>query len=96
MEQLLNGRFEYEVPHLLLSETEVALTLDETGETLYESGLIDPGYYVEYIELAQALAAGDYAATATFTTYSLSETPDPIAQIQAALTLHVTDGAFYQ
>ena len=28
MEQLLNGRFEYEVPHLLLSETEVALTLD--------------------------------------------------------------------
>ena len=29
MEQLLNGRFEYEVPHLLLSETEVALTLDE-------------------------------------------------------------------
>lgn len=74
----------------------VALTLDETGETLYESGLIDPGYYVEYIELAQTLAAGDYAATATFTTYSLSETPDPIAQIQAALTLHVTDGAFYQ
>ena len=29
LEQLLNGRFEYEVPHLLLSETEVALTLDE-------------------------------------------------------------------
>ncbi len=29
LEQLLNGRFEYEVPHLLLSETEVALTLKE-------------------------------------------------------------------
>lgn len=29
MEQLLNGRFEYEVPHLLLSETEVTLTLHE-------------------------------------------------------------------
>ena len=29
MEQLLNGRFEYEVPHLLLSETEVTLTLNE-------------------------------------------------------------------
>ena len=29
LEQLLNDRFEYEVPHLLLSETEVALTLDE-------------------------------------------------------------------
>lgn len=29
MEQLLNGRFEYEVPHLLLSETEVTLMLNE-------------------------------------------------------------------
>ena len=29
LEQLLNGRFEYEVPQLLLSYTEVALSLDE-------------------------------------------------------------------
>ena len=37
LEQLLNGRFEYEVPHLLLSETEVALTLDDKRREQQES-----------------------------------------------------------
>lgn len=75
---------------------QVTITEDATGDVLYESGVIDPGYYVEFIELNKTLAAGDYAATALFTTYSLSESPDPIAQIKANLTLHVTDGQFYQ
>lgn len=75
---------------------QVTITEDATGDVLYESGIIDPGYYVEYVELNKTLAAGDYPATALFTTYSLSESPDPIAQIKANLTLHVTDGQFYQ
>lgn len=75
---------------------QVTITEDATGDVLYESGVIDPGYYVEYVELNKTLAAGDYPATALFTTYSLSESPDPIAQIKANLILHVTDGQFYQ
>ena len=75
---------------------QVTITEDATGDVLYESGVIDPGYYVEFIELNKTLAAGDYPATALFTTYSLSESPDPIAQIKANLKLHVTDGQFYQ
>lgn len=75
---------------------QVTITEDATGDVLYESGLIDPGYYIEYIELNKTLAAGDYPATAVFTTYSLEESPDPIAEIMANLTLHVTDGQFYR
>lgn len=75
---------------------QVTITENATGDVLYESGVIDPGYYVEFIELNKTLAAGDYDATALFTTYSLSESPDPIAQIKADLKLHVTDGQFYQ
>lgn len=74
---------------------QVTITEDATGDVLYESGLIDPGYYIEYIELNKMLPAGDYPATAVFTTYSLEESPDPIAEIKANLTLHVTDGQFY-
>lgn len=75
---------------------QVTLVLDATGEVLYESGLIDPGYYVEFIELDRRLESGDYPVTATFVTYSLTESPDPIAEIKANLTFHVTDGLFYQ
>ena len=75
---------------------QVTITEDATGDVLYESGLIDPGYYIEYIELNKTLAAGDYPATAVFTTYSPAESTDPIAQIRTQLTLHVTDGQFYR
>lgn len=74
---------------------QVTLTEDETGTELYKSGLIDPGYYVEFVELSKRLAAGDYAATAVFTTYSPEETDDAIAQVTAKITLHVMDGTFY-
>lgn len=74
----------------------VTLRLDETGETLYESGLIDPGYYVEFAELEKTLQAGDYPATATFLTYSLDESEDQIAETRVKLLLHVMDGMFYR
>lgn len=74
---------------------QVRLVLDETGETLYESGIIDPGYYIEFIELNRKLQAGDYAATALFSTYSLDESEDKIAETRVQLTLHVMDGSFY-
>lgn len=75
---------------------QVTVTLDETRELLYESGIIDPGYYIEYIELEKKLRAGDYPATAVFTTYSLDESEDKIAETRVKLTLHVMDGIFYK
>ena len=74
---------------------QVTLKLDETGEILYESGLIDPGYYVEYVELNKKLQAGDYPATAVFSTYSLDESEDKIAETNVKIILYVMDGVFY-
>lgn len=75
---------------------QVTLTRDETGDVLYESGIIDPGYYIEYVELEKTLPAGDYPATAVFSTYSLDESEDKIAETRVKLTLHVMDGVFYK
>ncbi len=75
---------------------QVELFLDETGERVYQSGIIDPGYYIEYIGLDKTLQAGDYPATAIFTTYSLDESEDKIAEARVRLNLHVTDGTYYK
>lgn len=75
---------------------QVTVTQDETGDVLYESGIIDPGYYIEFVELEKTLQAGDYPATAVFSTYSLDESEDKIAETRVKLTLHVMDGVFYK
>jgi len=74
---------------------QVELKLDETGEVIYKSGLIDPGYYVEFVELNKTFQAGDYRATAVISTYSLDETEDRISEINVKILLHVMDGTFY-
>lgn len=74
---------------------QVELKLDETDEVIYKSGLIDPGYYVEFVELNKNLQAGDYQATAVISTYSLDETEDRISEINVKILLHVMDGTFY-
>ncbi|MDR1764609.1 MAG: hypothetical protein LBR77_00640 [Lachnospiraceae bacterium] len=68
----------------------------EDGSMVYQSGLIDPGYYIEYVELNKTLAPGAYPATAVFTTYSLDESEDKIAEAKVELTLYVTDGQFFK
>lgn len=46
---------------------QVTITLDDTGQVVYESAAIAPDSYVEAITLSQDLDAGTYEATATFT-----------------------------
>lgn len=46
---------------------QVSIYLDETGEEVYATDLIDPGYYIESVELDEDLKAGEYNATAIFT-----------------------------
>lgn len=90
-----NGRIGIENDERNQYSFQVTITEDDTGDELYKSGLIDPGYYVEFIELEKSLPAGDYPATAVFTTYSPQETDDAIAQVTAKITIHVMDGKFY-
>ena len=73
----------------------VDLILDDTGETIYQSNLIDPGYYIEYVELNKTLSAGTYSATAVFKTYSLDETEDQIGEVNTKINLEVIDGTYY-
>ncbi|MDD4509387.1 MAG: hypothetical protein PHY23_00480 [Oscillospiraceae bacterium] len=47
----------------------VEITLDDTGEVLYRSGLIEPNYHIQSAPLDKKLAAGTYNATAVFTAH---------------------------
>lgn len=63
----------------------VAITLDETGETIYESGGLKPGQFIEKIRLLRDLPEGTYSATAVFTAYTqddLSRVGQAAAQIE--------------
>ncbi|WP_312432222.1 hypothetical protein [Lacrimispora sp.] len=46
---------------------------DATGEVVYESGLIEPGYYIEEIQLAGGLKQGFYPCTAVWSFYTQGE-----------------------
>jgi hypothetical protein len=48
----------------------VAMTLDDTGEKVYESKGIKPGEEIQYIKLDKKLGAGEYPATAMFSAYT--------------------------
>lgn len=48
---------------------EVTITRDDTGETIYRSGLIDPNYHIQEDVLLEDLEAGDYDCKASFVAY---------------------------
>ncbi|MGL4607883.1 MAG: hypothetical protein ACRCU3_10520 [Eubacteriaceae bacterium] len=74
---------------------QVDLVLTETGETLYSSGLIEPGYYIEYIGLNRTLSLGKHKAVAVFTTYPLDGSGDEIAKAKVEVSLNVLEGKHY-
>ena len=47
----------------------VTVILEDSGTTVYTSGLIDPGYFVENVTLDVPLQKGEYPALAKFTAY---------------------------
>ncbi len=49
------------------------MTLKDTGEVLYTSGLIPPGMAVKQIKLSRALQKGDYTLQIQVETFSLEE-----------------------
>lgn len=71
--------------HHLMS---VTLSRDDTGEVLYASGLIEPGYHIQAVPLEIVLPGGSYTATALFTAYDL-ETEQPAGQAAARVRITV-------
>lgn len=69
-------------------DQKVVLTLDDTGEVLYESGALAPGTHVQRIRLERDLESGDYAATVVFTGYD-RETHEKRGSAGVQVTLHV-------
>lgn len=57
-----NGRCEARIQNdqANTSSVRVRLVRRATGEVLYQSGLIDPGFYVQYIDLQMRLEEGFY------------------------------------
>lgn len=66
----------------------VAITEDSTGETVYESGVLQPNQYIEDIMLTHPLDAGMHEATATFTALDPT-TYEETGKAAAKVTLNV-------
>lgn len=66
----------------------VKITLDDTGEVVYESAGIKQGQFIEKAALSKNLAKGQYAATAVFTAVR-PETLEETGQASANITLTV-------
>lgn len=66
------------------TESQLGCTLkliqDETGDIIYQSKLLDPGYYIENIRLSADLKKGYYSCTAVWDFYD-KETDCPIGSM---------------
>ncbi len=66
----------------------VEIVREDNGESVYKSGLIKPGYFVETAKLSTPLEKGVYKAVAVFTAYDL-ETNQEIGTAGANVSLMV-------
>lgn len=67
---------------------QVLITLDDTGELIYETGLIEPNHHIQSAKLDVELEKGEYLATAVFNAYD-PETEEYIGSAGAKLTITV-------
>ena len=68
---------------------EIVITLDETGEEIYRSGLLLPNYHIQKDKLSKNLEKGEYNCTATFVGYDTESEKDPIRIGAAAANLEI-------
>ena len=64
----------------------VEITLDDSGEVVYQSGGLRPDSYIDDITLTKDLDAGTYPATATFTAYD-TESLEEVGKAAAKVSL---------
>ena len=69
---------------------QVDIFLDDTGELVYSSKLIQPGYSIEHIKLDRKLAPGEYRATAIFSAITKKEL-QLFGQAGAQIKLYIPD-----
>lgn len=67
---------------------QVTVTLDQSGEAVYESKALKPDSYIGNITLSKDLDAGDYPATATFTALD-PDSHEEVGRAAAKVTLVV-------
>lgn len=67
---------------------QVTVTRDDTGETVYESGIIDPNYHIQRAPLLYDLPAGTYPCTAVFSALD-PETEEMVGQAGAKVSVVV-------
>ena len=64
------------------------ITLDETGEELWQSGAIKPGQSIDNAKLSRTFDAGTYPVTATVTGYD-SDTHEEKGKLAGKVTLYI-------
>ncbi len=66
---------------------QITFILDETGETIYKSKLIEPGQHLYHITLEKALEPGEHPITMQYSTFSTDGTftPKNGASVQCVL-----------
>ena len=67
---------------------QVSIYLQETGEEIYSTDLIDPGYYIQYANFKRKLKPGEYEALAVFTAL-YPDTEDVVGTAGAAVKIYV-------
>lgn len=65
----------------------VAIVRDDTGEEIYNSGLLPPNYHIQEDVLSVVLEAGDYPCTVTFTAYDAEQNVVGAANAKVVITV---------
>lgn len=68
----------------------IEIVLDDTGEVLYTSNLLPPGYSISQFTLNRALDAGEYKATVHFYNYSFDKEQRPLNNMDIKTTIKVS------
>lgn len=84
------GNWEIENPNYNVYPIVVQVTLDDSGEIVYDSGGLLPNQHIEKAKMTKALKAGEYKATATINMYH-PETNEAVGKTQAGLIITVLE-----
>ena len=68
----------------------ITIQRDDTGETIYQSGYLDPEQYIDDVPLDVKLLRGEYPCTAYFNAYRISDSVY-VGRAGAQITLYVLE-----
>lgn len=68
----------------------IEIVLEDTGEVIYTSNLLPPGYSISKFTLNRALEAGEYKAVVHHKTYSFDKEQRPLNNVDIKTTIKVS------